>query len=105
MATLTREEISQALEQLGVLAHAQSYTIELLVVGGSAMVLLYNTRPATRDVDAVILSPQAHIVRKLARQVAQVQDLPLDWLNDGAKGYVIGLSEREIVFFSAGHCG
>jgi predicted nucleotidyltransferase len=102
MATLTRDEITQALKQLGELAHSQGYTVELLVVGGSAMVLLYNARPATRDVDAVILSPQAEIVRNLARQVAEAQDLPDDWLNDGAKGYVVGLSQGETVFLAPG---
>ena len=105
MATLTRDEITQALEQLGKLARSQSYTVKLLVVGGSAMVLLYNARPATRDVDVVILSPQASIVRNLAQQVAEAQDLSGDWLNDGAKGYVVGLSEGKTVFFSAGHHG
>jgi hypothetical protein len=102
MATLTRDEIRQALEQLGKLAHSQGYVVELLVVGGSAMVLLYNARPATRDVDVVILSPQARIVRNLALQIAENQDLPDDWLNDGAKGYVVGLSEGETVFSAPG---
>lgn len=102
MATLTRNEITQALEQLGKLAHSRGYTIELLVVGGSAMVLLYNARPATRDVDVVILSPQARTVRGLAQQIAVTQNLPDDWLNDGAKGYVVGLSEGETVFSAPG---
>jgi len=102
MSTLTRDEITQALEQLGMLAHKQGYIIKLLVVGGSAMVLLYNARPATRDVDAVILSPQAYVVRNLARQVAETRHLPADWLNDGAKGYVVGISEGAIVFSALG---
>jgi hypothetical protein len=55
MATLTREEIIQALERLGELAHQQGYSIELLLMGGAAMVLMYNARPSTRDVDVHIL--------------------------------------------------
>ncbi|MEM7348910.1 MAG: DUF6036 family nucleotidyltransferase [Chloroflexota bacterium] len=67
--------------------------MELVVVGGAAMVLLYNARVATRDVDVMILAPpQARRVRILAEQVALGQDLPKDWLNDGAKGFLIGLS-------------
>ena len=46
MATLTRQEIIQALAQLGSLAQEAGQSIELLVVGGAAMVLLYNARPA-----------------------------------------------------------
>jgi hypothetical protein len=49
MATLTRDKITQALEQLAKLAYSQGYTVELLV-GESAMVLLYNARPVTYDV-------------------------------------------------------
>jgi hypothetical protein len=102
MAMLTRDEITHALKRLGELAHSQGYTVELLVVGGSAMVLLYNARPATRDVDVIILSPQARVVRHLAQQVAETQSLPDDWLNDGAKGYVVGLSEGKTAFSAPG---
>jgi hypothetical protein len=71
MAILTRQEIIQALAQLGSLAQEAGQSIELLVVGGAAMVLLYNARPATRDVDVVILAPpQAHVIRRLVGQVA-----------------------------------
>jgi predicted nucleotidyltransferase len=67
------------------------------------MVLLYDARPSTRDVDVLILSPpQAQIVRDLAQQVAELYDLPADWLNDGAKGYLVGVSRGEIVFSARG---
>ncbi len=67
------------------------------------MVLLYEARPATRDVDVLILwPPQAQIVRDLAAQVAEIYHWPQDWLNDGAKGYVVGLSEGQTVFSAPG---
>ena len=103
MAILTKQEIIQALDRLGQLAHEQGRQIELLVVGGAAMVLMYGTRPATRDVDAVILlPPEAHTVRELVRQVAQEQGLPEDWLNDGAKGYLVGMSRGAEIFSAPG---
>jgi len=102
MNILPRPQIIQALETLGVLAHQQAHTIELVVMGGAAMVLMYNARPATRDVDVLIQSPRARLVRQLAKQVAQQFDLPLDWLNDGAKGYLVGLSQGDIVFSAPG---
>lgn len=103
MATLTRQEIVQALERLGELAHQQGYSIELLLMGGAAMVLMYNARPSTRDVDVLILSPQkAQVVRDLAVKVAQEYGLPTDWLNDGAKGYLVGVSEGAIVLSAPG---
>jgi hypothetical protein len=70
MALLSKQEIVQALERLGQLAVQQGHAIELLVVGGAAMVLLYDIRPSTRDVDVLIITPEASIVRLLAKQVA-----------------------------------
>ena len=100
---LTRQEIVDALTELGALAQAQGHTVELLVVGGAAMVLLYNARPATRDVDVMILAPpQTNLVRILAGQVAVEQKLPDDWLNDGARGFIVGVSEGEMVFSAPG---
>ncbi len=75
----TRYHTIQALERLGELAQQQEYSIELLLMGGAAMVLMYNARPSTRDVDVLVLSPQeARVVRGLAEQVAQEYDLPQD---------------------------
>lgn len=90
---LERSEILQALKRLGELAFQSGNEIELFLVGGAALVLLYDARPSTRDLDVVILRPrQASIARKLAAQVAQEMGLPADWLNDGVKGFVVGHS-------------
>lgn len=70
--------------------------------GGAALVLLYDARKATRDVDAfAVLSINPEVVRAAARRVAESLDLPEDWLNDGAKGYLHGLMPGEILFKSA----
>jgi predicted nucleotidyltransferase len=94
MATLTREEIVSALEQLGRLADQEGVEIQLVVIGGAAMVLTFGVRLSTRDVDVVIVAPrEGAIVRRLARSVATERDWPEDWLNDAAKGYMVGLSD------------
>ncbi len=88
MATFTRQEIESGLRKLGELAQAKGLKIQLTLVGGAVMVLRFGARLSTRDVDAVIIfPPEAKIVRELARQVAEENDWPEDWLNDGAKGY------------------
>ena len=103
MALLTKRKIEQALTRLGALAQAQNDAIELVAVGGAAMVLLYNARSATHDVDVYIVAPpRAQQVRELAEQVGQELDLAPDWLNDGAKAYLIGLSEGETIFSAPG---
>ena len=71
MATFSREEIQDGLKRLGELAQLQGFHIQLTLVGGAVMVLEYQARQGTRDVDAVIIDPrEARLVRVLARQVA-----------------------------------
>ena len=103
MATFSREEIQDGLKRLGELAQTQGFHVQLTLVGGAVMVLGYQARQSTRDVDAVILSPhEAHLVRKLAKQVAEERDWPEDWLNDGAKGYLVGISDGPVLFSATG---
>jgi hypothetical protein len=103
MALLSKEEIAHALTRLGELAQNQGTQIDLLAVGGAVMVLAYQARPATHDVDVFILSPkEARVARELAERVAQEMGWPADWLNDGAKGYLVGLSQGPIIFTAPG---
>jgi predicted nucleotidyltransferase len=103
VAIFSSEEIQDGLKRLGELADAQGLQIRLTLVGGAVMVLGYQARPSTRDVDAVIIAPkEARVVRTLAKQVAEEHDWPEDWLNDGAKGYLVGISDGPILFSAPG---
>jgi len=87
---LTRARITQALRRLGELAHEQQVTLEVSLYGGAVFTLVYGSRDATKDVDAVVR--QSEIAQKLALKVAQELDLPEDWLNDQVKLF---LAEKE----------
>ena len=103
MATFSREEIQDGLRRLGELAQAQGLHVRLALLGGAAMVLGYDARQSTRDVDVVILSPaEAKLVRNLVKKVAAERNWPEDWLNDGAKGYMVGISEGLLLFSAPG---
>ena len=103
MATLERQEIIEALVRVGQLALARNTAVELLLVGGALMVLRFDARAATRDVDAVILAPrETVVVRDIARVVAQERGWPDDWLNDGAKGFMRGTAADTPVFSAPG---
>jgi len=54
MATFTREQIVGGLTRLGQLAQGQGRTVELLLLGGGVMVLVFGTRQSTRDLDVAI---------------------------------------------------
>ncbi len=103
MATFSGEDIQDGLKRRGELARAQGLNIRLTLVGGAVMVPGYQARQSTRDVDAVSLAPkETRLVRVLAKQVAEERDWPEDWLNDGAKGYLVGISDGPILFSAPG---
>ena len=83
---LSRDQILRALQTLSNELGNQAVTGEVCLFGGTVMVLAFSARLTTKDVDA--LFQPAHIIRKLARQIAADLNLPADWLNDGVKAFV-----------------
>ncbi len=90
-SALTRKEILGALEALSDGLGERGITGELCIFGGAVMVLAFNARVATKDVDAVF--QPAALVRELARRIGEFKGLPVDWLNDGVKGFTSSLQD------------
>lgn len=97
---LTASDIIAAFDALSAELAVHHTRAEIIVAGGAALVLLYGARPSTKDVDAYFLGPDAAILRAAAQRVAQKLDLPDDWLNDGVKGYFLGITKGEVLFES-----
>lgn len=68
---------------------------EVGIVGGAVMCVVYQTRVATKDVDAVF--EPTKLIRKLAAEVGEDNGVKNDWLNDAVKGYLIGSFEKQEV--------
>lgn len=83
---MSRAEILAALAALDRELAARGVVGEVCMFGGAVMVLAFNARLATKDVDAVF-QPTA-IIRELAARVGASANLPDDWLNDGVKGFL-----------------
>ena len=64
--------------------------MEVSLYGGAVFTLVYGSREATKDVDAVVRPSE--IARRLALKVAQEFGLPEDWLNDQVAPF---LAEKE----------
>jgi hypothetical protein len=62
--------------------------VEILVVGGAAMILHFGARRATLDVDYLLLQGEAIAFRSAVAAVASSRGLPHDWMNDAVKGFV-----------------
>src|SRR5256885_11822275 len=75
---LTRARVIEALNLLGKLAGEENLTLELCIYGGSAMMLAYGARDATKDVDVVAKPSEA--AHRLAQAVAERLSLQPGWL-------------------------
>jgi len=88
-----RRALKGALRGFGRRAHGEGKTIEIAIYGGSALMLTYDWRLATRDVDAVFEADHA-IIRRLAAEIGQENGWERDWLNDGVNGFLSALVDK-----------
>lgn len=76
----------RALTRMGELAQAEGVQLEMCLYGGAAMMLAYDAREITKDVDAVVHPTEVGF--RLARRVAGEMKLPEHWLNDDVKQFI-----------------
>lgn len=93
--SLSRIRITQALRRLGELAQAQKVTLEISLYGGAVFTLVYGSRDATKDVDAVVRPSE--LAEKLGRKVAAELGLPEDWLNDDVRQFLADKEAKRIL--------
>ncbi|HEX5497115.1 MAG TPA: DUF6036 family nucleotidyltransferase [Mycobacteriales bacterium] len=86
---MTRERILDLFAELDEELRGSGVHGNVFIVGGAAMILAYDARPATRDIDG-IWHPSSEIRTAVARITARHDDLEPDWLNDGVKGFLPG---------------
>lgn len=75
-----------ALRAVGEELERRGISAKLFIVGGAVMVLAYDSRDATEDVDGDFYPRDA--VREVASEVGRLQGLPDDWLNAAANGFI-----------------
>jgi hypothetical protein len=83
---LSADTLRLAFRLLGGRLQAKGVTADIFVFGGAAMVLGFDARPGTRDVDA-LWRPHAAVI-DAARDVARELGLPQWWLNEQASAYL-----------------
>ncbi len=84
---MDRAEIVDALTALAGALQARGVTGELYMVGGAAIAMCFDERRSTRDIDAVF-EPKL-LVYEAAAEIAERRRLPVGWLNDAVKGFLV----------------
>ena len=92
---LTQEKIKQLFEELNEKLKTRGEIGEVGIIGGAVMCLVYQSRNATRDVDAIF--KPADLIRKLSAEIGEAHQLDANWLNDAAKGYLRDSFKKEEV--------
>ncbi len=83
---MDRRIVLEALRRLGKRAQDEGLLLECCIYDGALMMLAYDARTTTKDVDAV-LRPRDPALR-LAGQVGDELGLPHDWLNDQVRTFL-----------------
>jgi hypothetical protein len=81
-----RSELHRAFTLLATKLERKRVVGHVHVVGGAAMLLAYNSRITTRDIDA-LFSPDGPMLEAID-EVASEMSWPATWLNNQASGYV-----------------
>ena len=80
-------ELDKALTRLGQLLRERRVAGEIAVFGGAAIVLGFDFRSATQDVDAMITQGHGQVV-KAQQEVGTELGLPPNWLNEQGTSYL-----------------
>ena len=95
MKNITRRLLINALTRLGELAQERGTKLEVCLYGGAVMMLAYDARDITKDVDAVIQPSELGF--ELARQVGGELGLPEAWINDEVKVFLAPSGQTRVL--------
>jgi hypothetical protein len=89
---MDKAQIKRCLDELNERLRSSGVMGEICLYGGAVMCVVYDARPATRDVDAVFKPTRE--IREAIKRIAEANGLREDWLNDAVKGYVVPHRQR-----------
>ena len=95
MKNISKNDLILALQRLGELAEENDTKLDVCLYGGAVMMLAYNTRNITKDVDTVIQPSELGF--RLARQVGQELKFPENWINDDVKMFLAPSGQTRIL--------
>ncbi|GAB6271527.1 MAG TPA: hypothetical protein DHO02_02860 [Syntrophaceae bacterium] len=95
---MTKQQIKKYLKMLNDQLAGMGIKGEICLYGGAMMCIVFNARPATKDIDAVFKPEQK--IHLAALRIAKENQLPPDWLNDGVKAYLSKKHHKDKILFN-----
>lgn len=92
-SNLSKEDIESLFLKINERLKSKEAKGEIYLFGGAVMCLCYNARMTTKDIDAIFRPKD--LMYDIIRDIAEEENLPYDWLNDGVKGFVSDKGEME----------
>jgi len=93
---MTKVQLEKAFTRMGEILRENSVAGEIAVFGGAAVVLGFDFRRATEDVDVMITHGHGQVV-KAQEAVGQEMKLPPNWLNEQGTAYLS--KQKDFSFF------
>lgn len=90
---LSKEDIENLFLKINERLKDKEVKGEIYLFGGAVICLCYNARMSTKDIDAIFRPKD--LIYDIIKDIAEEENLPYDWLNDGVKGFVSDKEEIE----------
>ena len=101
MKRLAAEEIRRAFSIMGEFLRDRKTVGEIAVYGGSAIMLQFDWRASTQDVDAMVVSAGNHgLVREAADRAARDLGLERSWLSEAVAQYTSRAGDASSLVFA-----
>lgn len=96
-ATLDARRMRTLFNAMGKLLADRGQLAEIAVFGGSALILMFDFREATRDIDYVPLRGDMSLIGKLASEIGRRENLPEGWFNDAVSVFASDKPDYRLV--------
>lgn len=97
LAMLDARRMRVLFDAIGRMLAEAGQRAEISVYGGSALILMYDFREATRDIDYVPMLGNAEIVSRIADEIGRRENLPEGWLNDAVSIFTSDRPDFQLV--------
>lgn len=83
---MDRDKLLQIFDYLNERLKENQLQLELTIYGGTVMTMVYDNRPATKDIDCVFNDINQELLENILEMIKFTFNLPENWINEEIKG-------------------